>query len=128
MRGPEEMYDGFVKFDLKNETVLATVPYGKGRFGGEAFFQPREGAIDEDDGWLMDIVYDKNTDSSELCIWDARYLDSSEPIAVVKAPHRIPYGVHGLFLTPSELERQAAPAPPSGKKPPVKKTATCLCR
>lgn len=128
MRGPEEMYDGFVKFDLKNETVLATVPYGKGRFGGEAFFQPREGATDEDDGWLMDIVYDKNTDSSELCIWDARSLDSAEPIAVVKAPHRIPYGVHGLFLTPSELERQAAPSPPSGKKPSAKKTATCLCR
>ena len=107
MRGPEEMYDGFVKFDLQTETVLATVPYGKGRFGGEAFFQPREGADDEDDGWLLDIVYDKNTDTSELCIWDARQIaKSAEPVAKVKAPHRVPYGVHGLFLTPEELQRQ----------------------
>ena len=99
--------DGFVKFDLQTETVLATVPYGKGRFGGEAFFQPREGADDEDDGWLLDIVYDKNTDTSELCIWDARQIaKSAEPVAKVKAPHRVPYGVHGLFLTPEELQRQ----------------------
>ena len=65
------------------------------------------GVDDEDDGWLLDIVYDKNTDTSELCIWDARQIaKSAEPVAKVKAPHRVPYGVHGLFLTPEELQRQ----------------------
>ena len=53
------MYDGFTKFDLIEERVVAKVLYGHKRFGGEAFFQPREGAVDEDDGWLMDIIYDK---------------------------------------------------------------------
>ena len=53
------MYDGFVKFDLIEERVVAKVAYGHKRFGGEAFFQPREGATEEDDGWLMDIIYDK---------------------------------------------------------------------
>ena len=106
MRGPDEMYEGFAKFDLHKEEVVAFVPYGPGRLGGEALFQPREGATSEDDGWLFDIIYDKNTDSSELCIWDARQLDSPEPIAVIKAPHRIPYGVHASFLTPQELQRQ----------------------
>ena len=87
---------------------MAKVDYGNGRFGGEAFFQPREGATQEDDGWLFDIVYDKNTDSSELCIWDARDLSTSEPIAKVQSPHRIPYGVHALFLTPDQLALQGA--------------------
>ena len=59
MRGSEEMYDGFTKFDLIEERVVAKVFYGHKRFGGEAFFQPREGSVDEDDGWLMDIIYDK---------------------------------------------------------------------
>jgi carotenoid cleavage dioxygenase-like enzyme len=106
LRGKEEMYDGFVKYDLREGAVLLTVKYGPRRFGGEAFFQPRPGASEEDDGWLMDIVYDKATDSSELCIWDARALDGGAPIAKVKAPHRIPYGVHGLFLSPEQLEKQ----------------------
>ena len=58
MRGKDEMYDGFVKFDLVEERVVAKVHYGAGRFGGEAFFVPRPGS-EEDEGWLMDIVYDK---------------------------------------------------------------------
>ena len=106
MRGKDEMYDGFVKFDMKTEEVVASVPYGIGRFGGEAYFQPRECATEEDDGFLIDIVYDKNRDISELCIWDAKNLDVANPIAVVKAPHRIPYGVHASFLTPDELKAQ----------------------
>ena len=59
MRGSEEMYDGFTKFDLVEERVVGKVSYGNKRFGGEAFFQPRETAVDEDDGWLFDIIYDK---------------------------------------------------------------------
>lgn len=107
LRGSQEMYDGFVKFDLKEEKIVATVPYGHGRFGGEAFFQPREGATEEDDGYLIDIIYDKNTDSSELCIWDAKdLLVNAEPIASVVAPRRIPYGVHASFLTAEQLEYQ----------------------
>ena len=60
LRGCEEMYDGFVKFDMIEERVVGKVMYGNKRYGGEAFFQPKgaEGG-DEDDGWLFDIIYDK---------------------------------------------------------------------
>ena len=44
-------------------------------------------------------------DASELCIWDARCLEDA-PVARVMPPHRIPYGVHGNFLTPEELAAQ----------------------
>jgi carotenoid 9,10(9',10')-cleavage dioxygenase 1 len=53
----------------------------------------------------MDILYDKKTDSSELCVWDARR-HNDEPIAKVKAPQRIPYGVHAMFMTPEQLANQ----------------------
>jgi carotenoid cleavage dioxygenase len=105
-RGSGEMYDGFIKFDLHDEKVLASVSYGEGCSGGEAYFQPNDGAADEDDGWLIDIIYDKNTDSSKLCFWNAKQLDASEPVAKIMIPHRIPYGVHASFLTQEELERQ----------------------
>lgn len=109
VRGKEEMYNGFAKFDLKEEHVVARVHYGEKRFGGEALFSPRPGGEDEDDGWLLDVVYDKDTDRSELCVWDARLSDgSSEPVAKVKAPGRIPHGVHANFLTPDEAQKQWA--------------------
>lgn len=56
----------------------------------------------------------KTNDTSELCIWDGKSLEmdptaqGSQPIATVHAPHRIPYGVHGLFLTPDQLATQWA--------------------
>eukprot|EP00933_Yihiella_yeosuensis_P032282 TRINITY_DN25875_c0_g1_i1.p1 TRINITY_DN25875_c0_g1~~TRINITY_DN25875_c0_g1_i1.p1 ORF type:complete len:638 (+),score=113.28 TRINITY_DN25875_c0_g1_i1:3-1916(+) len=110
LRGKEEMYQGFVKFDLQQEKVVAKVDYGKSRFGGEAMFVPRPGSDKEDDGWLMDVIFDKATNSSELCIWDAGS-PKDEPLAKVKAPHRIPYGVHANFLTPVQLQQQWAGCP-----------------
>jgi carotenoid cleavage dioxygenase len=119
LRGDAEMYNGFAKFDMLTEKVVAKVDYGPTRFGGEAFFVPRPGGTDEDDGWLMDIVYDKATEKSELCIWDAAKLsESTAPIAVVHPPHRIPYGVHALWLEPEELARQWRDGPQPQAPPP----------
>ena len=113
LRGDEEMYGGLAKFDLREEKVVARVSYGERRFGGEAMFHPRPGATEEDDGWLMDIVYDKNTEGSELCIWEARGIATGDgPVAKVALPHRVPYGVHGIFLTPGQLRAQ----PPLGAR------------
>ena len=106
LRGKEEMYNGVAKFDMVEERVVNTIHYGETRFGGEAYFQPRPGATAEDDGWLMDIIYDKATDSSELCLWHAQNLDRNSPVAKVKAPHRIPYGVHAIFMTREQLDNQ----------------------
>eukprot|EP00928_Gymnodinium_smaydae_P027834 TRINITY_DN21398_c0_g3_i1.p1 TRINITY_DN21398_c0_g3~~TRINITY_DN21398_c0_g3_i1.p1 ORF type:complete len:1077 (+),score=141.89 TRINITY_DN21398_c0_g3_i1:62-3292(+) len=113
LRGEEEMYQGFVKFDLREEKVVGKVDYGPTSFGGEAYFVPKPGGKDEDDGWLMDIVYDKASESSDLRMWDAKSIgpSSNDAIARVKLPHRIPYGVHANFLSPSELEIQWADSP-----------------
>jgi len=44
MRGQEEMYSGVAKFDMLEERLVHRVSYGEGRFGGEAYFQPRPGS------------------------------------------------------------------------------------
>eukprot|EP00899_Mesostigma_viride_P012321 jgi/Mesvir1/2108/Mv16637-RA.3 len=121
------MYDGFVKVDLKNCTVAAVADYGPHRLGGEALFVAREGAVEEDDGYLMDIVHDHASGKSELCIWDAKQANarvgggeegnkvgegegSSPPqlalVARVVLPARVPFGVHGNFLTAKDLDAQ----------------------
>lgn len=50
----------------------------------------------EDDGWLVVFVYDKATDKSSLCVYDAHTM-SNTPVAKVKLPCRVPYG--GCWLT-----------------------------
>jgi carotenoid cleavage dioxygenase-like enzyme/acyl-CoA reductase-like NAD-dependent aldehyde dehydrogenase len=108
-----EMYDGFVAYDLLEERVQAVVDYGPACFGGEALFVPKPNGDRENDGWLMDIVYDEGSQSSTLRIWDAAAVTTgrTEPIARVKMPHRVPYGVHGNWLTPEQLARQWAGRP-----------------
>lgn len=66
---------------------------------------PRPGATSEDDGWLLAMVFDASTVSSELAILDARNIEAG-PVAVLKLKHHIPLGLHGSF-TPAYL----GPAP-----------------
>lgn len=50
---------------------------------------------DEDDGWLLTLVYDSAHDRSDIVILDAR--DLSEPLARLHLKHHVPYGLHGSF-------------------------------
>jgi carotenoid cleavage dioxygenase len=72
--------------------------HGPGRGAGEAVFIGREGATAEDDGWLMTFVHDVPNEKAELVILDAQDF-SSEPVARVLLPRRVPYGFHGNWVS-----------------------------
>lgn len=65
--------------------------------GGEPQFAPRSPDAAEDDGWILSIVHDENTNVSSLVILDARDIEA-EPVARVTLPRRVPYGAHGNWL------------------------------
>jgi all-trans-8'-apo-beta-carotenal 15,15'-oxygenase len=87
-------------------TAVVKVDNGTGRhwsfdlgtgFGmGEPIFVPRPSRHGEDDGWLLALVYDGRGHRSDLYVLDARDLES-EPIAVARLSHHVPYGFHGTF-------------------------------
>ena len=80
------------------DTGQTTVSNGADRYGyGEPVFIPREGATAEDDGWVMALRHDTETDLSELAILAARALDD-DPVAVVHLPARVPNGFHGNWM------------------------------
>jgi carotenoid cleavage dioxygenase len=60
-------------------------------------FAPRAADAAEDDGWILSIVHDENTDQSSLVILDARAVEAA-PVAKVKLPRRVPYGAHGNWF------------------------------
>ncbi|KAJ6814654.1 carotenoid 9,10(9',10')-cleavage dioxygenase [Iris pallida] len=114
---------GIIKFDLHAEpeagkkklevggNVQGIFELGPGRYGSEAIFVPRQPGItsEEDDGYLIFFVHDENTGKSEVTVIDAKTM-SSEPVAVVELPARVPYGFHAFFVNEEQLQLQQAEA------------------
>lgn len=100
--GSMPLFDGVVKYDL-NIGKSQTHEFGAGRYGGEAVFAPHPNGKDEDDGWLITFVHDRETETSELVIINAKDI-TSEPVARVLIPQRVPYGFHGTWIDESQLE------------------------
>jgi all-trans-8'-apo-beta-carotenal 15,15'-oxygenase len=82
---------------LDNDTgECRSFDLGVGFGMGEPIFVPRPQRKDEDDGWLLALVYDGAEHRSRLYILDARDVQG-EPLAVAHLPHHVPYGFHGTF-------------------------------
>jgi carotenoid cleavage dioxygenase len=91
------MGKGVLKYDLLEEREVEYFDYGE-FFGGEALFVPRVGAVEEDDGYLLDLLMSDN--KSELIVIDARTM---KELARLRLPHRVPFGVHACWLDEKEL-------------------------
>ncbi|KAB5514043.1 hypothetical protein DKX38_027949 [Salix brachista] len=59
-----------------------------------AAFVPKEGGREEDDGWIITFVHDEDTNTSKVYIIDTKNF-TSEPVAKITLPCRVPYGFHG---------------------------------
>eukprot|EP00892_Ulva_mutabilis_P006059 jgi/Ulvmu1/3825/UM018_0036.1 len=97
------------------------IMFGDGVIGGEATFVARDsdamlrGECAEDDGFLVVYVTDTNAsdnaaDMESFCmVYDAQTM-SSEPLAKIRMPQRVPLGLHGAFVSADKLAQQAPPA------------------
>lgn len=94
---PRLLLDGLIKYDLKTGTSQVH-EFGRGRFGGDSAFAPRPGATAEDDGWLLTMVWDAVAKQSEFLVIDAQNF-TSEPVARVLMPQRVPYGFHATWIS-----------------------------
>ncbi len=90
---PGTLFDRIVHYDLKNNRIVVH------QFGQdiptEPVFVPR--SEQEGDGYLLVVVYRSAEDRSDVVILDAKHVDEA-PLAVIKIPHRIPFGFHGNFV------------------------------
>ena len=93
-----------MKYD-HHTRVTTTHLHGANRFGGEGVFVPRDGAVAEDDGWVVTYVYDEREGGSEMLVVNAQDFDG-EPQARVLIPSRVPYGFHGAWVTGEQLRSQ----------------------
>ncbi len=87
---------GIVKYDLATGSRTFH-DFGATSLSGEPVFVPRGPEAGEDDGYLVTYVLDKATESSTFVVLDAADM-SSQPLAVVPLPQRVPLGFHGSWF------------------------------
>jgi carotenoid cleavage dioxygenase-like enzyme len=89
--------EGLVKYDTLTGAQQKYL-FGAGRTSNEAPFAPRVGANDEDDGYVVTFVADKNAGArGEAIILDAKNI-AAGPIARIEIPQRVPVGFHTTWV------------------------------
>ena len=64
---------------------------------GESVFAPDPQGRAEDDGWLVNAVYDSATDRTDICVLEANDV-AAGPIARVHLTQRMPFGFHANWF------------------------------
>ena len=71
--------------------------FGPGKHVGEFAFEPRHADAEEGDGWLMGLVVDAASQTTDFVILDTQRFGGT-PEAVVHLPHQVPAGFHGNWV------------------------------
>ena len=91
-RGAKALY----RHDLESGTRQVH-EFGPGRHPGEFVFVPAAVDSEEHEGWLVGLVIEAETETTDLVILDAANF-TGEPVARVHLPHRVPPGFHGNWI------------------------------
>jgi carotenoid cleavage dioxygenase-like enzyme len=66
----------------------------------EPMYVPKSEKAAEGDGYVLDLVYNRDTNTSDMCVFDALNI-SSGPIGRAKVSHRVPVSFHGTWVNAS---------------------------
>ncbi|MBS0408320.1 MAG: carotenoid oxygenase family protein [Proteobacteria bacterium] len=95
------LFNGFVKHDLETGQSWSLM-LDEGRYASEAPFAPRQGAVDEDDGYLVSFITDENAGRSECLVIDAKRIEDG-PVCRIALPHKICSGTHSCWAPRSQI-------------------------
>ena len=88
------VFDQLRRYDLLTGDVAS---YEGDLVFGEVVFAPRAGGTEELDGYYLTYGTDQSAQHTWLLIWDASSFPS-EPVARVRMPRRVPFGLHGNWM------------------------------
>ena len=99
-------FDTIVKYD---ETTGVRTEWFAGSTAhvGESVFAPDPAGTNEDDGWLVNAIYDDTRDATDVVILDARDI-AHGPVATVHLPQRVPFGFHANWFAADATEMSEA--------------------
>ncbi|MCC5638974.1 carotenoid oxygenase family protein [Nostoc sp. CHAB 5844] len=89
----QEILNAIARFDYQNQT-LTEANFKENLYPSEPL--PAQDAQDPEQSWVLTIVYDGNSHSSEVWVFDSDRLDA-EPVCKLGLPSVIPPGFHGTW-------------------------------
>lgn len=89
----QEHYDAIARFDHQTDS-LTEADLGENRYPAEPIYAPD--ALNPNLGWVVTVIYDGNTDTSEVWVFDSDRLNE-EPVCRLALPSVIPHGFHGTW-------------------------------
>ncbi|MCC3406348.1 MAG: carotenoid oxygenase family protein [Microcoleus sp. PH2017_10_PVI_O_A] len=87
-----ELYGAIARLDTQTRN-LTIADMGENRYPAEPIYVPD---ISSEKGWILTVVYDGNSDSSEVWIYECDGL-SRPPVCQLELPGVIPLGFHGTW-------------------------------
>lgn len=91
--GSDSFFNGFQKITSGGDVQLHTLE--PGFYGSEPLYAGATDSDREEDGYILEVVYDGFAHRSSLVIF--RAADISEPIASVPLRHHLPHQFHGFW-------------------------------
>ncbi|CAM9866859.1 unnamed protein product, partial [Hapterophycus canaliculatus] len=97
--GDAGFLNGLQRGDLQGENGAAwtTHDFGESRYAGESVFVPRSEDAEEGEGYLIVLVYNTNTHTTDVEVLDAQKVDAP-PICVARMPWHTGSSFHGVFV------------------------------
>ncbi|MGF1989941.1 MAG: carotenoid oxygenase family protein [Nostoc sp. ZfuVER08] len=89
----QELVNAIARFDFHTETLVET-NLKPNLYPSEP--QPAQDAQNPQQNWVITVVYDGNSHSSEVWVFDSDRLDE-EPVCKLGLPSVIPHGFHGTW-------------------------------
>jgi carotenoid cleavage dioxygenase-like enzyme len=89
----KELFGAIARFDSGDDT-LVVADFGANRYPSEPTYVPD--GLDPERGWVLTVVYDGNTDTSEVQVLASDAMDG-EPICRLGLPQVIPHSFHGKW-------------------------------
>lgn len=89
----QELFGAIARFDHQTDT-LTVAEIGENRYPMEPIYAPNPHTPDT--GWVVTVVYDGQTNESEVWVFDSDRLDES-PVCRLGLPSVVPMGFHGTW-------------------------------
>ncbi|MEM8832396.1 MAG: carotenoid oxygenase family protein [Cyanobacteria bacterium P01_G01_bin.19] len=89
-----ELFKAIARFDRQNNEI-AIADMGDSCYPTEPIFVSDRDKIES--GWLITVVYNGNTEQSEVRIYQSDRLEDNEPLCRLALPSVIPPGFHGTW-------------------------------
>lgn len=89
----QELFGAIARFNTKTDR-LAIADMGENRYPSEPLYAAD--TLNHKQGWVLTVVYDGNSDTSEVWVFDSNTLDH-EPVCRLGLPSVIPHSFHGKW-------------------------------